>query len=154
MEAIETKGEQHVNTTPDGDPPAPRVRWRPTRLINLCTRGGSGDVGEARDLIARGINIDEQDRWGRTALMHTVVYNRPEIVKELIRAGAALDLQNENCNTALIYAVRRNHIEIVKELVRAGAAPDLQGSDGKTALQIANDNECTETATLLEGAMD
>ena len=28
-------------------------------LINLCSRDGSGDVGEARDLIARGINIDE-----------------------------------------------------------------------------------------------
>jgi hypothetical protein len=67
----------------------------PDALIELCCAGGSGDVGEARDLIARGINIDEQDNNGDTALMYAAMLNRTEMVKELVSAGVALDVQNK-----------------------------------------------------------
>ena len=33
-------------------------------LIKVCGWGGSGDVDEARDLISRGIDIDEQNKNG------------------------------------------------------------------------------------------
>ena len=62
----------------------------PHALLKLCGLDGSGDVGEARDLIARGINIDEQDERQFTALVVAAGENRIEMVKELVRAGAAL----------------------------------------------------------------
>jgi hypothetical protein len=67
----------------------------PKALLKLCGREGSGDVDEARDLIARGINIDEQNEYANTTLMQATANNRIEIVKELVRVGAALDLQNK-----------------------------------------------------------
>ena len=67
------------------------VPVQPQALLMLCGKNGSGDVGEARDLLARGINIDEQDKNGQTALMKAVLYGRVEVVKELVRAGATLD---------------------------------------------------------------
>jgi serine/threonine-protein phosphatase 6 regulatory ankyrin repeat subunit B len=124
----------------------------PYALIKVCHREGSGDVGEARDLIARGINIDEQDGGQFTALMYAAVWNRIEIVKELVRVGAALDMQNVDGETALMCAARMNRIEIVKELVRAGAALDVQDKQGKTALQFAQEKGLTEIVAILEEA--
>ena len=91
-------------------------------LINLCNYGGSGGVDEARDLIARGINIDEQNGYGSTALVIAVWNNHLEIAQELIRAGAALDLQDKNGRTALmISADRESGGAIAAMLGEAGA---------------------------------
>ena len=132
-------------------------------LINLCRCGDEG-TGElfllsvARDLIARGINIDEQNGYtsGKTALIYAVTNNLIEIAQELIRAGAALDVQDNHGRTALHFAVN-NRPELVRELIRAGTTLDLRGSirGGSfqcTALQQARDLGYTEIATLLEEA--
>ena len=94
----------------------------PHALIKLCRRSGSGDVDEARDLIARGIDIDEQERYRNwTALICAVVNNRLEMLQELIRAGAALDLQNKDGYTALQYARQWGSTEMATLLREAGA---------------------------------
>ena len=101
--------------------------------VSVCA-GKYADVKKARDLIARGINIDEQNKgFKRTALIWATITNCLEIVQELIRAGAALDLQDKNGYTALMEAVMNKHPEIVQELIRAGAALDVQDNYGQTA---------------------
>jgi ankyrin repeat protein len=59
-------------------------------------------VGEARDLIARGININEQGEDQCTALMFAAAMDRIEIVKELIRIGAALDVQDKHVRRCVL----------------------------------------------------
>ena len=160
----ETKGEDPPPPPPN--PPPPSSAARPVKtiprpvfegdkkaLIKVCKSRGSGDLDEARDLIAQGINIDEQDVYGQTALMNAVQLNRLEIVMELIRAGAALDLQNKYGNTVIMWAVKCNDLEIVQELIRAGAALDVQNYlQGMTALQTARKYNLPEIATLLREA--
>ena len=124
----------------------------PYALIKVCRGDESGDVHEARDLIARGINIDEQNEHQGTALMFAVANNHIEIVQELVRAGAALDVQDKWGHTALMDAAMENRIEISKELVRAGAALDVQGKKGKTALQCAQEWVHTDIVAILEEA--
>ena len=46
--------------------PRPAYEGDPLALIEVCWYFGSGDVEEARDLIERGINIDEKDGWRRS----------------------------------------------------------------------------------------
>ena len=126
-------------------------------LIQLCDRALFPHVlDEARDLIARGINIDWkkwQNGYGETALMYATKFNngsgetRLKLVQVLIRAGAALDVQcihrvgwgvEARGKTALMYAAAMGRLEIVQVLVRAGAALDVQDTnDGKTALMKA-----------------
>ena len=126
-------------------------------LIQLCDRALFPHVlDEARDLIARGINIDWkkwQNGYGETALMYATKFNngsgetRLKLVQELIRAGAALDVQcihrvgwgvEARGKTALMYAAAMGRLEIVQVLVRAGAALDVQDTnDGQTALMYA-----------------
>ena len=92
----ETKSEDTPSLPPPASSAAQPVKTLPRSvydgnkwaLVKLCGYGGSGDVDEARDLIARGIDIDEQNIYGRTALMRAAQNNSIEIVQELIRAGA------------------------------------------------------------------
>ena len=147
----ETKGEDsqppppHPSTSFAAVPvktlPRPVYEGDKEALINLCHSWRS-TMDEVRDLIARGINIDEQDKDGRTALIRAALTDLPEIVQELIRAGAALDVQdtltvsyamalydrNVKGLTALMFAAKYNHIAIAQELIRAGAALDVQDS--------------------------
>jgi ankyrin repeat protein len=160
-EAGEGKDEDHPPPpTPSAAQPV-KTLPRPTydgdkeALIRLSGFGGSGDVDEARDLIARGINIDEQNGYRKTALMMAVRYNRVEIAQELIRAGAALDLQDNECETALMDAAGSNRLEMVQELIRAGAALDVQDKRGMTVLQKARSSDSfmnPEIVALLEEA--
>ena len=66
----------------------------------MCVWDGAS-VEEARDLIARGINIDEQDEYQRAALHFAAMEGLIDIVRELIRAGAALDVKDKWGETAL-----------------------------------------------------
>ena len=112
--------------------PCPAFEGDKEALIKVCQ--GSGDVDEARDLIARGIDIDELDEYGTTALMWAALNNRLEMVQELIRAGAApeivlgyefygLDVQNHFLQgmTALQLAQKYGRTEIATLLREAGA---------------------------------
>ena len=162
--ASRAPGELHIMCSRDIDRDRARIVRQRNRcsaydgdkqaLIKVCGHGGSGDVDEARKLIARGVNIDEQDENQCTALMLAAAFKLCEISCVLIFAGAALDVQDANKSTALMLATHNDLSHVVQLLLHYGASRDMQGIDGKTALQIANDNECTETATLLEGAMD
>ena len=121
---------------------------------SMCGYGAKGDVDKVRDLIAQGIDIDEQDKYGKTTLMYAAKHNHLEIAQELIRAGATLDLQNYEGRTALMssaisasaYVERGTHsaaaaavacFKIAQELIRAGAALDLRDKNGETALMKA-----------------
>ena len=116
--------------------PRPAYEGDPQALINVCTWSGSGDVEEARDLIARGINVEEREEHQYTALILAAMCNYIDIVHELIRAGAALDVQDNTQRTALHHAVLNGRIDIVRELIRAGAALDVKNNEGMTALQV------------------
>ena len=121
-------------------------------LIMVCEQHGSGDVDEARGLIAQGINIDEQDYRGMTALLYAAVWNRVEIVKELVRAGASLNWQDAYGKSAVIYAAEKNRLEVVQELVGAGATLDEDDLSGWTAIEYGQEYGHSEIVALLAKA--
>jgi len=104
-------------------------------LIKVCLPLGSGDVDDARALIAGGINVDETDVEKNTALIWAAKYGRisgrVELVKELIRAGADLELKNSNKKTALKIALAEGQdcADIAIALLNGGArCPKYQRS--------------------------
>ena len=113
--------------------PRPAYEGDPQALINVCAAGGSGDVEEARDLlIARGINVDEQDEDQNTALYCATGHGDIDFVRELIRAGAALDVKNHIGKTALQKA-REGH----REWSRADVVALLEEAEAEAAAKAA-----------------
>lgn len=120
-----------------------------TYIINLLTKAGSKDQKSAllarhirpntmRALIKAGLDINQQNVTGETALMLAVKTGKAERVNILIDAGANPDLQDKKGRTPLRYAAQRNFGDIVTLLLKAGANPDIQDKSGFTALMKAS----------------
>ncbi|KTD55854.1 Ankyrin repeats (3 copies) [Legionella santicrucis] len=99
-------------------------------------------------LIARGINVNIQDKDGNTALIHaleTVLYkNKTEvgrdIAKQLIAAQAQLDIKDDDENTPLIIAVQNQDLAMVNYLLEHRACLETFDAHMKTALFWAAEN--------------
>lgn len=106
-----------------------------------------------KKLIEKGVSVDAQDNYGRTALMYLVDYYKPkerlEIAEFLIKSGANVNLltsqvpyaryDNQSCNTALSIFVQNYDVEMVKLLLANGADVNLTCKGGNTPLNYAKD---------------
>ena len=77
-------------------------------------------------LLAAGADINQEDDFGWTALIHASASGRTTVVKLLLVAGADVDYMAKNDLTALMIVVSRGGIgggydEIEQALVNAGA---------------------------------
>ncbi len=60
----------------------------------------------AAELIRKGADVDVQDKFGKTPLMHAVLRRNFDMIRLLLRSGAELDIQNNAGQTALIIAAQ------------------------------------------------
>ncbi|KTD67559.1 Ankyrin repeat protein, partial [Legionella santicrucis] len=113
-------------------------------------------------LIARGINVNIQDKDGNTALIHaleTVLYKDKnevgrDIAQQLIAAQAQVDIKDDDENTPLIIAVQNQDLAMVNYLLEHGACLETFDGDMKTALFWAAEkgDEAIFDALLKQGA--
>ncbi|KAG4256764.1 hypothetical protein FPRO03_03774 [Fusarium proliferatum] len=86
-------------------------------------------------LSAPGIDVNFQDRDGRTALMLAASGGTVGMVKLILASGAEPNMQDNSGRTALCYA---KNIEKMKALLEdPRIKPDLPNSQGRTALSLA-----------------
>ncbi|WP_133134289.1 ankyrin repeat domain-containing protein [Legionella santicrucis] len=93
-------------------------------------------------LIARGINVNIQDKYGNTALIRAlekVLYKDKnevgrDIAQQLIAARAQLDIKDKDENTPLIIAVQNKDLAMVNYLLQHGACLETFDAHMKTAL--------------------
>lgn len=109
-----------------------------------------GQATIAGQLIAAGLDINAQDKYGRTFLLRAINgYRTKAIVNLLLEAGANVCTPDKNGTTALMSAVSKHDIETVEALLSRpemhrgryfvfGAKPiNYVNEDGNTALIIA-----------------
>ncbi len=97
-------------------------------------------------LIKKGINKDNQNNNGMSALMHFVGELLLEAVQLLIENGAQINLEDSTGNNALHYLFLskefvtlhsvEHYAEICKELIEAGICINKQNNKGKTPLML------------------
>jgi len=81
--------------------------------------------------------LEQEDRWGSTALFHAVHWEYPVIVEALLSAGADVNHRNQQGSTALHEAVHTGSVEITSILLAAGADPDTGDNLGHTPVHDA-----------------
>jgi len=94
-------------------------------LINQASRG---NLSAVKDLIDAGADLNLQNKYGKTALIHASRAGQLEIVKILIQTGANIDAQDKNGWTALMYASDQGYKEVV-EVLQAAASRKTRDSD-------------------------
>ncbi|EAY10228.1 ankyrin repeat protein, putative [Trichomonas vaginalis G3] len=99
--------------------------------------------------ISHGININEKDNDGQTALHNAAITNSKETVEFLISHGANINEKDNAGETALHKAAIMNSKETVEFLISHGANINEKNNAGKTALHLALICESKETVELL-----
>ena len=81
----------------------------------------TGDVGQLRQLLARGADVNASNGAGVTALMLAAYHGRLEMVRALTDHGADVNLKDSEGFTAAMLAERYGNGDIVKILIARGA---------------------------------
>lgn len=91
------------------------------------------DISEVKKILAKGVNINEQDENGYTALIWSCSYSTRDIYRDaaklLIAEGADITIQANDGNTAIIEAAE-NSTEIFNMLLEKGADIHIKKADG------------------------
>ena len=104
------------------------------------------------ELIKPLSDINMKGRDGRTLLIHSVLYNRIEIVKWLLENGALIDERDMQGLSALHCAVVSNNSEMAEYLLEQGASIDIRDNFGNTPLMRAGLNADIIKLLLAHGA--
>ncbi|MCA0971366.1 ankyrin repeat domain-containing protein [Halobacillus litoralis] len=120
-------------------------------------------------LIYKGLDLNLQDKRGRTPLMHAVLSVEldgdnffSKISNTLVERGADSNIQDEAGDTTLMHACKFwNYIEggadamleFVKKLVDQGARVDIRNHRGQTTLDIAMEHDFVEVVVYFEELM-
>jgi len=97
-------------------------------ILNSAKRGGNTAV---KKYIKSGVDVNIQDKEGRTPLMLAVYENFLMVVKTLIDAGADINIKDNDGRSALC---RVNTLKILDMLLDAGADVNSKDKDGMTPM--------------------
>lgn len=114
----------------------------------LIYASGNKDINKVKELIDLGVDINQIDHMGYTALLYATNDGEKEIVELLIKSGANVNIISNFGSTALIAATSFNDDRIVKLLINAGANLNHK-SIAFTPLIIAARKNCQMAAKLL-----
>jgi ankyrin repeat protein len=145
-----------VRTLMEAKAPLGFSGWGDEPPLHAAAARGQWLVVEA--LLEAGLEPDQVDRNGQTALMRAAASGHDKAVASLLRLGASPDLADRDGWTALMHAAAHpssGSVPAIRDLVRAGGAVNRRaGPNGKTPLMIAAEkgNELATDELLRSGA--
>jgi hypothetical protein len=112
------------------------------------------DVGEAKRLIARGDDPNENGFIGMPPLVLAIVCQDLDLVRAMVENGADLDARDRSGSTALMWAAfnEAGDARIVEALLEWGADPAATNQAGETALAWALRRGDTPVVAALRNA--
>jgi len=108
-----------------------------------------GDRDALKALLQKGVNVNEAEADGATALHWASYRDDLQSVDALLQAGAKVNASNELGATPLWAAAQNGSASMVKRLLDAGANPNLALLSGETPLMVASRSGSAPVAELL-----
>ncbi len=104
--------------------------------IHQAAKSGAGSTKELRRLIEKGVEIDVQTPWGRTALLTSCLGGEPKKAEMLVEAGANINVADKDGNTPLHAAICGSN-RLVSYLIESGADVEIKNGEEMTPLRYA-----------------
>ncbi len=125
-----------------------------TPLLAACEQGSLACATFLIDEV--GVDVEETDKDGKTALIHSAMHGNLSCVQLLLARGAAVEHADDDGDTALIWAAWQGQRECVEYLlVHQGAQINHQDRSGLTALmQAVRWSHAACVRTLLDHGAD
>ena len=109
-----------------------------------------GNTETVKELIHRGVDINQRDDYGRTALMFAVVNMHHETMKVLLEHGADVQARSNEGGTALMGAAMGGDPRMVQALLDKGADVRVRLlQTNESAVTLAESHGHVEIARLL-----
>lgn len=108
-----------------------------------------GNLKSLRLLLDGGMNADQLDKHGNTALVWAVRNGFGDVVEALVHAGANLNHLNNVGESPLSLAVAANDEDIAAFLLEHGANPNICDLDGVCPLHAASEAGSLSLVSLL-----
>lgn len=105
-----------------------------TPLIDAAHRD---DLPKAKELLAKGVSVNEANRYGVTPLSLACQNGNPAMVDLFLGSGADANLALPGNETPLHTASRTGRLEVVKKLVKAGAKINAREHHQQTPIMWA-----------------
>jgi|GEM_PF-2176013 len=125
-----TKQEVSKKETSDAEEAVTTFGNSATEVINWDT----ASTEKVKEVIANGIDINQQDDQGRTPLMKASKANNVGAVRELLRNEADTDIQDKQGKTALIESAYEGNNFITELLLNYKADANLKDNSGNKAV--------------------
>jgi hypothetical protein len=106
------------------------------------------DVVEVRRLVAMGVNVDQRDENGATALHYASDKGQVEVIKVLVEHGADKEAKDAQGCTPLHLAADNGHVEATKLLIEL-CADKAENVNGQTPMHYAASNGHVEAIKAL-----
>ena len=108
-----------------------------------------GETSTLNHVIKSGVNLNQQNKYGATALYRSVIDENFHIVQALIKAGADPNIATHTGETPLSIAAEVGFYNEMDILLEYGADVELINKWGRTPLYKAVEYEMTESALKL-----
>ena len=115
--------------------------------VHTASDKGNGNI--IKKLIVGGGDVSSKDNYKRTPLHLSSMNGHTECVGILLEEGASAGVKSVVGMTALLYAASNGHVEVCKALNPSKTHLSSTVGD-KTALQLAEENNHSETAEYLK----
>jgi ankyrin repeat protein len=121
---------------------------------DLMSAALEGDIAKVQDLLAKGADVNAQNRFGGTALMLAASQGDTAIVEALLAKGADVNAKSNEGWTALTDAILAGQVAIAQILLDRGVDPNAKSLFGSQVLQTAAERgqETIVRALLDKGA--
>ena len=100
----------------------------------LIAAAWRNDVAAARDLIARGADVNAKDHTQQSAYLIATSDGYTELLRLTLAHGADVNATDSYNGTGLIRAADRGHVEVIRELLKTPIRIDHVNRLGWTAL--------------------
>ena len=111
------------------------------KLWLYCSQGHDQSLSHIfyalRELPRSVLDIGDELRAGKTALIFAAEMNHVDCVKSLVEHGACVNVANAKGSTAVLMATFNGHLPILQYLADAGADMEMANCDGYTPTLIA-----------------
>ena len=108
-----------------------------------------GDSTKVKNLLKKGVDINERDNFGRTSLIYAALNGQDRIINLLLESHADIHAKDHFDQTAFIAAVNRGHVNTVEILLKNGANSSAPNGEGVPPVLIALGREDFEMVDLL-----
>jgi ankyrin repeat protein len=88
----------------------------PSEDVALVTAAFEGEYNLLISLINKGVNVDQQDEYGSTALQWAANHGNPKMVELLLSHGADVSIKDVEGKTALYLAIDNGHMDVINLL--------------------------------------